>query len=166
MATRAVDTPRDTIIEYPNRDKAGSKLVKLVVVGLLLASTAVIVIMSLGGWEATQDARTGQIVFAVLYVLLAFYIARWRSGMLPVAAALATLLALFAAVAAPQWFARDKPGFDSPPLEGSILGLLAFVIIGLQLAIIVFATAGFRQKWSVEVERRPDGARRVGPRAA
>ena len=166
MAIRADKTPRDTIIEYPNRAKAGSKLVRLVVVGLLLASTAVIVIMSLGGWEAMQDARTGQIVFAVLYVLLAFYIARWRSGMLPVAAALATLLALFAAVAAPQWFARDKAGFDSPPLEGSVLGLLAFVIIGLQLAIVVFATAGFRQKWSVEVERRPDGSRRVGPRAA
>ena len=166
MAARADDTPRDTVIEYPNRDKAAAKLVRLVVVGLLLASTAVIVVMSLGGWEATQDARTGQIVFAVLYVLLAVYIARWRSGMLPVAAALATLLALFAAVAAPQWFARDKAGFDSPPLEGSVLGVLAVVIIGLQLAIIVFATAGFRQRWSVEVESRPDGSRAGRPQTA
>jgi len=165
MATLADDTP-GTVIEYPNRGKAGSKLVRLIVVGLLLASTAVIVIMSLGGWEATQDARASQIVFAVLYVLLAFYIARWRSGMLPVAGALATLLALFAVVAAPQWFARDKAGFASPPLEGSTLGLLAVVIVALQLAIIVFAMAGFRQRWSVEVERRPDGSRTGGARTA
>jgi len=166
MATLTDDTSSDTVIEYPNRDRAGSKLVRLILVGLLLASTAVIVVMSVGGWEAMQEARTGQIVFAVLYVLLAFLIARWRSGMLPVAAALATLLALFAAVAAPQWFARDKAGFDSPPLEASTLGLLAFVVVGLQLALIAFAMAGFRQKWSIEVERRPDGSRPGGPRTA
>ncbi|HEV2769150.1 MAG TPA: hypothetical protein VGV40_03080 [Solirubrobacteraceae bacterium] len=165
MAT-LLDTPTDTVIEYPNRDKARSKLVKLIVVGLLLASTVVIVIVSLGGWEATREARPGQIVFAALYVLLAFYIARWRSGMLPVAAALATLLALFAAVAAPQWLARDQAGFASPPLEGTTLGVLAFAIVGLQLAIIVFAMAGFRQRWSVEVERRPDGSRRGVARTA
>ena len=58
----------------------------------------------------------------LIYLLVAYYIARWRSGMLPVIAALATIMLIFAAVSAPEWFARDKEGFEDPALAASVLG--------------------------------------------
>ncbi|MEA2242192.1 MAG: hypothetical protein QOD24_1748, partial [Solirubrobacteraceae bacterium] len=80
-------------------------------------------------------------------------IARWRSGLLPVAAALAIVLLIFAAISGPQWFARDRDGFADPLLDESILGLLTVLLVPLQLLLILFAARGFSQKWSVEVER-------------
>ena len=85
--------------------------------------------------------------------MLAFQIGRWRSGLLPVAAALAIVLLIFAAISGPQWFARDRQGFANPALDESILGLLTVLLVPLQLMLIVFAARGFSQKWSVEVER-------------
>ena len=54
---------------------------------------------------------------------------RWNRGVLPVAAALAIILAIFAAIAAPDWFARDKPGLDPPPLPEDLLGLLTLIVV-------------------------------------
>ena len=42
--------------------------------------------------------------------------------MLPVVAALAIILRIFAAVAGPAWFDRDKAGFTDPALDASMLG--------------------------------------------
>ena len=44
---------------------------------------------------------------------MAFFVARWNRGVLPVAAALAIIMLIFAAVAGPGWFDRDKAGFDT-----------------------------------------------------
>ena len=41
------------------------------------------------------------LVWAGLYVFFAIMIARWNRGLLPVASALAVIMAIFAAVAAP-----------------------------------------------------------------
>jgi len=146
----------NTVIDYPNRDKASSKTVKAVVVLLLLVSAALVLIVTIGGWEALQGSKALTIAYIFLYVLLAFFIARWRSGMLPVAAALAMVLLIFAAVSGPEWFSRDKDGFDDPALEASILGLITLVIVPVQLLLIAFAMSGFRQNWQTEVERRLD----------
>ena len=78
--------------------------------------------------------------------------AGWKRGVLPLAAALATLLAIFAAISAPQWLARDKPGFISPTLDNEFLGLVTLLILVLQLLMIVAALVAFRQEWSVELE--------------
>ncbi|MFI4992795.1 MAG: hypothetical protein ACHQCH_04155 [Solirubrobacterales bacterium] len=43
-----------------------------------------------------------------------FKASTWNRGVLPVAAALAVLLAIFALVAGPAWFAREKTGFEAP----------------------------------------------------
>ena len=42
---------------------------------------------------------------------------RWNRGVLPVAAALAVLLMIFALVAGPGWFDRDKAGFEQPAID-------------------------------------------------
>lgn len=147
----------DVIIEHPNRDKPESQATRVLVVGLLLVSAAVLVLATVGGWSKIQGAKPVQIAFIVIYLLLAFYIARWRSGLLPVAASFAIILLIFCAISGPQWFSRDKAGFEDPLLGASIVGLLTIVLVPLQLLLMIVAARGFSQKWSVEVERRLDG---------
>ena len=76
--------------------------------------------------------------------------------MLPLAAALAIVLLIFAAVSAPVWFDRDKPGFAEPTLDAGVLGLVTGLIVPVQLLLIAFAMSGFRQAWNVEVEHPVD----------
>ena len=147
----------DVIIEHPNRDKRESKATRALVVGVLLVSAVVLVIATVGGWEKIQGAKPVQVAFIVIYLLLAFYIARWRSGLLPVAASFAIILLIFSAISGPQWFDRDRDGFDDPLLEESIVGILTVLLVPLQILLIAVAARGFQQKWSVEVERRRDG---------
>ena len=96
-------------------------------------------------------------------MLLAFFVLRWSRGVLPVASALAIILLIFAAVSAPLWFDRDKSGFTSPALDESMLGMLTFLLIPLQLLLIAFAMRGFRQAWNVEVEHAADDDGRERP---
>ena len=154
LATVAED---DVIIEHPNRDKPGANATRVLVVGLLLVSAAVLTIAAVGGWSKIQGAKPVQVAYILLYVLLAFYIARWRSGLLPVAASFAIILLIFCAISGPEWFSRDKPGFEDPLLDESIVGALTILLVPLQILLIIVAARGFSQKWSVEVERRLDG---------
>jgi hypothetical protein len=148
------------VIDRPNRVKASSKRTRAIVVALLLLSSAVMLLVILGGWSALQGGQTLQLVYVVIYLGMAYYIARWNRGPLPVAAALAIILAIFACVAAPDWFARDKTGFATPEtvfggtgIESDLLGLLTYLLVPLQALLIAFSLQGFRQDWHVEVER-------------
>jgi hypothetical protein len=151
----------DVVIEHPNRESAASRTTKAIVVALLLVTAALVTIVTVGGWDTLQGAKPVQVAYVLLYLVIAFYIARWRSGLLPVAAALAVVLLIFAAVAAPEWFARDKDGFSDPPLDEGVIGLLTVLIVPVQALLIGFAMRGFAQQWSVEVERHPDGTVRA-----
>ena len=142
-----------SVIEHPNRDNAGSRSTKAIVVALMLASALLLVIVTAGGWTRIQGAKPVQIAYILVYVLIAFYIARWRSGLLPVAAALAIVLAIFAAISAPGWFDREGTGFTDPALDAALLGVLTIVLVPVQIALIVFSAKGFGQRWSVEIER-------------
>ena len=142
------------IIEHPNRDRPESQATRALVVGLLLVSTVILTIAAIGAWAKIQGAKPVLVAFVVIYLLLAFFIARWRSGLLPVAASFAIILLIFCAISGPQWFARDKPGFDDPLLSAGIVGVLTLVLVPLQLLLIAAAARGFTQKWSEEVERR------------
>ena len=144
------------VIDHPNRDKAESKATKAIVLLLLLVSVGLIMIVTIGGWEALEGAKMLQIVYALIYLIMAFYIARWNRGLLPVASAAAIILLIFAAVAGPAWFDRDKDGFTDPALSAGVLGLLCFVLVALQAALIIVVMIAFRQQWNVEVERRSE----------
>jgi hypothetical protein len=143
-------------IEHPNRAKASSKLTRLIVFVLLIASCVLMAIISWGGWDTIEGAKALQIGYIVLYVVLAIQVLRWSRGVLPVAAALAIILLIFAAVSAPEWFDRDKEGFSNPTLDEGVLGLLTALLIPVQLLLIAFAMSGFRQAWNVEIERSGD----------
>ena len=145
--------PGAAVIEHPNRDKPASRSTRVIVVALMLASAALLAIVTVGGWTRIQGAKPVQIAYVLLYLVLAYYIARWRSGLLPVAAALAIVLLMFAAISAPGWFDRDQVGFTDPALDSAVLGVLTIVLVPVQILLIVFAAKGFAQRWSVEIER-------------
>lgn len=149
---------------HPNREKAESKTTKSIVSVVLIISAALLVIITLGGWERLQSTTVGlmTIGWAALYVLFAFLVMRWNRGILPVTAALSVLMIIFAAVAAGGWFARDKPGLDSPALPENLLGLLTLIVIPVQLLLLIVAMIGFNQAWNVE-EERPIGGVDQGP---
>ncbi|HLM26487.1 MAG TPA: hypothetical protein VK304_05915 [Thermoleophilaceae bacterium] len=142
----------ETRLEHPNRDKAESKATRAAVVLLLVTSAVLVGAVTLGGFSELQGMIPLAIFYFLVYLVVAFFVLRWNRGVLPVAAAGAILLAVFAAVAAPAWFARDKTGFDTPALEPSILGLLTVILIPVSVLLIAFALRGFQQNWNVEVE--------------
>src|SRR4051812_45856655 len=143
----------DTYIDRPNRRKASSKATKAIVAVLLVVSAVIVLIITLGGWGTIEGAKMVQIAFILLYLLMAFLVMRWNRGVLPLAAALAIVLLIFAAVSGPAWFDRDKAGLTSPALDESILGLLCLILVPIQILLIAFARRGFRRAWNVEVER-------------
>jgi protein-S-isoprenylcysteine O-methyltransferase Ste14 len=139
-------------IRHPNREKAESKATKAIVVLLLLASAGLVAIITFGGWSALQGAQFVAIAAIIIYLLMAYYVARWNRGVLPVASGLAILMAVLAAIAAPAWFDRDKAGLHNPALPPSLLGTLCIVLVPVSLFLIAFAMRGFTQEWHVEVE--------------
>jgi hypothetical protein len=157
----AADT--DVVIEHPNRDKATSKATRAVVTLLLVASAALVLIVTIGGWDATAGAQPVSLAYAAIYLLMAFYVAKWNRGVLPVSAALAMILGIFAAVSVPGWFDRNGAGYTDPALNADLLGMVTAIIVPVQLLLIAFAMRGFQQAWNVEVERMSDGTTRVMP---
>jgi hypothetical protein len=146
----------------PNRAKAESKTTKAIVAFVLIVSAVLLVIITLGGWERLQSPGVGAmtIAWAALYVIFALLVLRWNRGILPVTAAMAIVMIIFAAVAAGGWFARAKDGLNSPALPEELLGLLTIVVIPVQILLIAVAMVAFNQAWNVEEERPIDGRRR------
>ncbi len=144
----------------PNREKAGSVTTKWLLVLMLLATAVLAALITIGGWSVLKGGGGMGIIcaiYAILYAFFAFLVARWSRGILPLAAALSMILAIFCAVGADSWFARDKTGFHEPFFPSSLVGVLVVVLALLQVALIVVALYGFNQEWHVE-EERPIGS--------
>jgi hypothetical protein len=146
----------DTALVHPNREKAASKATKSGVILLLVAAAVLVAIITIGGWASLQGVQIIVIGYVLVFLLMAYYVAQWNRGVLPVAAGLAILLLAPTAVAAPAWFERDHKGFDNPGLPPSMLGLLTVVLLVVLVLVIVFAMRGFSQKWNIEVEISQD----------
>jgi hypothetical protein len=147
-------TQSGVVITHPNRGKSVVQATRATVILLLLASAALVLIITIGGWSVLEGALPVQIGYIVIYLLLAFFAARWNRGVLPVSAALAVLLMIFALVAGPGWFNRDKSGFVQPSINAGVLGVLTLILIPVQMLLVAFAMRGFQQGWNVELERR------------
>jgi hypothetical protein len=146
------------IITHPNRDKPVVQATRATVVVLLLVSAALVLIITVGGWNLLEGAIPLQIGYIVVYLTFAFFAARWNRGVLPISAALGVLLAIFALVAGPGWFERDKSGFAQPHINSGLLGVLTLLVIPVQMLLVAFAMRGFSQGWNVELERRDPNA--------
>jgi len=145
---------------HPNREKADVITTKLVVAFLMLATAVLAALITIGGFSLLSGGGgMGLIclIFAGLYALFAFLVSRWSRGILPVAASLSTILAIFCAVGADSWFSRDKTGFEDALLPSSLIGLLVLIMLLVQIVLIVACFYGFSQDWHVE-EERPIGS--------
>jgi hypothetical protein len=143
----------DLIIEHPNREMPAAQATRTLVVGLLALSIVVIAVATAGGWAKLQGMKPVQIAFALIYVVLAVQIARWRGGLLPVAGTLAVVLLILCAISGPQWFARDAPGYTEPLLAAGIVGALTIALVPLQILLVLAAARGTTQHWNVEGQR-------------
>lgn len=137
----------------PNREKAEAKSAKALVVFLLLVSAGLAAVITIGGWERLEGGKLFAVFYIVVYVVFAYLVSRWNRGTLPVASALAIILAIFAGIAAPAWFGRAKDGLDSPLLPEEMLGLLTLLLVPVQVILIAVAMVAFNQEWHVEEER-------------
>src|SRR5205823_14229581 len=109
---------------------------------------------------------------------IAFYVARWNRGLLPIAAALGILLLILtliagAGIAGTSWFDRNHSGFAAPQtlfggkgLGPDVLGTVTLIIAPVQALLILFAMRAFAQGWNVELEVPIDEAKRRGSRPA
>jgi lysylphosphatidylglycerol synthetase-like protein (DUF2156 family) len=152
----------------PNREKPEAQSARALVVFLLLVTAALAFVIIIGGWTRLEGVKALTIIYAALYVLFAFLVARWNRGVLPVASALAIILAIFAGIAAPAWFDRAKDGLSDPALPPDLLGILCLVLVPLQVILIAVAMVAFNQDWHVEEERPigdeiPSGGEPDGP---
>jgi len=146
----------EPVIHHPNREKAESKATKAIVVLLLLVSAGLVLIITIGGWDSLQGGQPFALLYALLNLVFAYFVARWNRGVLPVAAAIAVFYGVLAAIAAPSWFARDKDGFAEPMLDPAFLGLMTLVLIPIQILLTAFAMRAFSQRWNVEVEQHDE----------
>lgn len=146
---------------HPNREKADVIATKYAIALLMLATAVIAAIVTITGFSLLSGGGgmgVVSLIFALLYVLFAYLVVRWSRGILPVAASLSMILAIFCAVGADSWFARDKEGFEEALIPVPVIGLLVLILVLLQLVLIAAAFYGFSQDWHVE-EERPIGSR-------
>lgn len=171
-------TPGYTVI-YPNREKASSHAIRLVVIVILLISVALMLLVTLGGWSKLQGMKPVNLIWCGAYLIIAFYIAtRWSRGLLPIAAALGILLLIMAVVAGTgasgtSWFDRSQFGFGAANtmfggkgFSPDFLGTLTVLLIPVQVLLILFTMIGFSQGWNVELEVPAEEAKRRGYRSS
>jgi hypothetical protein len=165
--------PGYTVV-YPNRTKAASKATKALVVVILLISVALMLIVTFGGWSKLQGMQPVNFLWCIAYVVIAFYVARWKRGLLPMVAALAILLLILAViagvgVAGTSWFDRNHFGFAAPQslfggkgLSPDMLGTVTVILAPVQALLVFFSLQGFAQGWNVEQEVPEEEAKRPG----
>ncbi len=165
--------PGYTVI-FPNRQKAASKTTRATVILILLVSVALMLIVTIGGWSKLQGLKPVNFAWCIVYLIIAFYIARWARGLLPIAAALAILLLILSLIAGTglagtSWFDRNHAGFAAADtlfggqgLDPDMLGLITLLMAPVQLLLIIFSMQGFAQGWNVEVEVPIEEAKRRG----
>jgi hypothetical protein len=174
MAVQRTVTPGYAVV-FPNREKAASKLMKAVVALILLASVALLLIVTIGGWSQLEGMKPINFFLCIAYLVIAFYIfVRWARGMLPLAAGLAILLLMVAIVAGvglsgTSWFDRSHSGFahaksllGGQGLSADTLGTIILLLIPVQVLLILVALRAFAQGWNVEQEVPIEEARKRG----
>jgi hypothetical protein len=121
---------------------------------LLLITAGIAFVITIGGWDRLEGGKLFAVAYIALYLVFAWAISRWSRGILPVISASALILAIFTGLAAPGWFGRAKDGLTSPLLPEELLGLLALLLVPIQIILIAVALVAFNQNWHVEEERQ------------
>lgn len=152
------------VVIHPNRSRVSSHLMKALVVMILLLSAAMILAITLGGWDRLDGMTPVSIAWCLADLAIAYYVWRWARGLLPIAAALAVLLLVPVAVSlsgvdgGTTWSEHGAAGFGQihslfgQTVSPQLLSLLTIGLIPVQLALIAACVAAFMQNWQLELE--------------
>jgi hypothetical protein len=162
MSTARTKEPQDVVITHPNRETAAAKTTRSFVIVLLVASAALVLVLTWGAWDRQAGALGLQVLFAILFGYFAYAVINWRSGVLPIAAGTAIFSGVFAAVTVGGWFDRDGTGYADSPLAPDIIGVLLIAYAILQLVVVVVTIRALTQQWQVELEVPRDQYRGAG----
>ncbi len=142
----------DVVITHPNRESAAAKGTRATVIVIEAASAALLFLLMIVSWKVQYGAVPLQFLIGLLFAYFAYAVSQWRSGVLPIAAGTAIVSGVFAAVSIPSWFDRGGTGYDDPLVNESIIGVLVFAFVVLQLVNVVVSLKAFQQQWQVELE--------------
>jgi len=152
------------VVTYPNREKRTSRLTRVAVALLLLLSAALMLVVTIGGWSKLAGLEPLNLIWCVVYVVMAYYVMRWARDLLPIAIALGALMLTFTviaetAAAGVSWSDRTAPGyspahalFGRNGLSPSTLSTLVIAIAVTQVLLIVASIRGLDQGWNIEYE--------------
>jgi hypothetical protein len=160
------------VVVHPNRDRLVCKLTRMFVVLVLLASVALMLAVTIGGWSKLEGMTPVNFIWCATYLVMAFFIARWARGLLPIAAVLGLLLLAIAAIASvgvggTSWYDRAHSSFAGAHALGGgagfsadLLATLVLLLVPVELVLVLVAIVGFAQGWNVELEvpREPAAA--------
>jgi len=76
-----------------------ARVTKAIVALVLVVSTLLMLIVTVGGWSKLEGLVPVNIIWSVVYLTIAYYVLRWARGLLPIAAALGALMFVFTVIA-------------------------------------------------------------------
>jgi hypothetical protein len=158
------------VVTYPNRAKRSSKVTRTVVALVLALSSLLMLAVTVGGWSKLAGLEPVNILWCLVYLVMALYVMRWARELLPIAIGLGALMLVFTliaetAAAGVSW--SDRSGSDYAPahtlfggagLSPGTLGALTLVVAITQALLIAASVYGFRQGWNIEYEVPAPGA--------
>lgn len=164
------------VVTYPNRERRASQVARAVVALVLALSALLMLFVTVEGWSKLAGLEPVNLIWCVVYLVMAFYVMRWARELLPIAIGLAALMLVFTLIAATaaagvNWSDRNGPDyapvhalFGGGGLSASTLGILTLVIALTQALLIAACIYGFRQGWNIEYE--VPAAKQARPRSA
>jgi hypothetical protein len=152
------------VVTYPNREKRSSKVTRTAVALVLALSALLMLFVTVGGWSKLAGLEPLNIIWCLVYLVMAFYVMRWARELLPIAVGLGALMfvcTLIAETAAAgvSWTDRNGPDyapvhslFGGSGLSPSTLSALTIVIALTQALLIGASVYALRQGWNIEYE--------------
>jgi hypothetical protein len=158
------------VVTYPNREKRSSRMTRTAVALVLALSALLMLFVTAGGWSKLDGLEPLNIIWCLVYLVMAFYVLRWARELLPIAVGLGALMFVFTliaetATAGVTWSDRNGPDyapvhsiFGGGGLSPDTLGALTVVIAITQALLVATAVYAFRQAWNIEYEVPDAGA--------
>jgi hypothetical protein len=152
------------VVTYPNREKRSSRVTRTAVAAVLAGSAVLMLFVTIAGWSKLAGLEPLNILWCLVYLVMAVYVMRWARELLPIAVGLAALMFVFTiiaetAAAGITWTDRNGPDyapvhalFGGAGLSPSTLSALTIVIAVTQVLLIAAAVYGFGQAWNIEYE--------------
>ena len=152
------------VVTYPNRQKRDSRTTRIGVAVVLAASALLMLVVTFGGWSKFDGLLAVNIIWALVYLVMAVYVVRWTRELLPIGVALGALMLVATVIAATavagvNWSDRNGPDyapvhtvFGGAGLSPSTLSTLTLAIAITQALLIAVCVRAFRQGWNIEYE--------------